>query len=39
MESKIIGRGKELKIIDKLLLSEKAEFLAVYDGGEWGRHL
>ena len=30
MESKIVGRGKELKIIDKLLLSEKAEFLALY---------
>ena len=30
MESKIVGRGKELRIIDKLLLSEKAEFLALY---------
>jgi len=30
MESRIIGREKELEIIDKLLLSDKAEFLAVY---------
>jgi AAA+ ATPase superfamily predicted ATPase len=30
MESNIVGRGKELAIIDKLLTSGKAEFLAVY---------
>jgi len=30
MDSKIIGRGKELRIVDKLLASEKAEFMAVY---------
>ena len=38
MDTQIIGREREIKIINKLLDSKKSEFLALYEEEEWGKH-